>query len=108
MVGDCAFLVNRETERPYPPTAQIAVQQANTVARNLVALLKGKETKPFIPDLKGTVCSLGGSDAISNAFGKEITGKTAYIMKKVIDNRALYLIGGLGLVLKKGKLNPFK
>lgn len=108
MVGDCAFLVNKETERPYPPTAQIAVQQATTVARNLVALVKGKETKPFIPDLKGTVCSLGGSDAISNVFGKEITGKPAYIMKKVIDNRALYLIGGLGLVLKKGKLNPFK
>lgn len=108
IVGDCAFLLNKETERPYPPTAQMAMQQAITVAENIVALVKGRETKPFVPNLKGTVCSLGGSDAISNVFDKEITGKRAYFMKKVIDNRALYLIGGLSLVLKKGKLNPFK
>lgn len=108
IVGDCAFLLNKETERPYPPTAQMAMQQAITVAENIVALVKGRETKPFVPNLKGTACSLGGSDAISNVFDKEITGKRAYFMKKVIDNRALYLIGGLSLVLKKGKLNPFK
>ncbi|KHE68690.1 NAD(P)/FAD-dependent oxidoreductase, partial [Halobacillus sp. BBL2006] len=28
IVGDCALLFNEETERPYPPTAQIAIQQA--------------------------------------------------------------------------------
>lgn len=108
IVGDCAFLLNKETERPYPPTAQMAIQQAMTVAENIFALVKGKETKPFVPNLKGTVCSLGGSDAISNVFGKEMTGKPAYFVKKVIDNRALYLIGGLSLVFRKGKLNPFK
>lgn len=108
MVGDCAFLMNKETERPYPTTAQIAMQQAVTVAENLVALIHEEETKPFVPNLKGTVCSLGNSDAISNVFGKEITGKSAAILKKIIDNRALYLIGGASLVWKKGKLNLFK
>ncbi|MGG0656712.1 NAD(P)/FAD-dependent oxidoreductase [Rummeliibacillus pycnus] len=108
MVGDCAFLMNKETERPYPTTAQIAMQQAITVAENLVAMVKGEETKTFVPNLKGSICSLGNSDAIGNVFGKEFTGKSASIMKKIIDNRALYFIGGTSLVWKKGKLNLFK
>ncbi len=108
MVGDCAFLMNKETERPYPTTAQIAMQQAVAVADNLIALIKGEETKPFVPNLKGTVCSLGNNDAIGNVFGKEMKGKFAAIMKKMVDNRALYLMGGMKLVWKKGKLNLFK
>jgi len=32
-----------------------------------------------------------------------LTGFKAAFMKKVVDNRALYLVGGLPLVLKKGK-----
>ncbi len=108
MVGDCAFLMNKETERPYPTTAQIAMQQAVAVADNLIALIKGEETKPFVPNLKGTVCSLGNNNAIGNVFGKEMKGKFAAIMKKIIDNRALYLMGGMKLVWKKGKLNLFK
>ncbi|KIL42617.1 NAD(P)/FAD-dependent oxidoreductase [Jeotgalibacillus soli] len=104
IVGDCALMINEEVNRPYPPTAQIAMQQGAHVAHNLVALLKGEELESFTPDLKGTVCSLGGDDAIGEVFGRKITGKRAAFMKKVIDNRALLIIGGPGLVFKKGKL----
>jgi len=34
-----------------------------------------------------------------------LTGAKASFMKKVIDNRSLFLIGGVGLTLKKGKFN---
>ena len=105
IVGDCALMINQEIDRPYPPTAQIAMQQGTHVADNITALIKGEELAPFTPSLKGTVCSLGGSEAIGEVFGRKITGKRAAIMKKVIDNRALLMIGGPGLVFKKGKLN---
>ncbi|TFD95925.1 NAD(P)/FAD-dependent oxidoreductase [Jeotgalibacillus sp. R-1-5s-1] len=105
IVGDCALMINPENDRPYPPTAQIAMQQGAHTAHNLVALAKGDELEPFSPDLKGTVCSLGEKEAIGEVFGRKITGKQAAFMKKVIDNRALYIIGGPGLVFKKGKLN---
>ncbi|TFE03786.1 NAD(P)/FAD-dependent oxidoreductase [Jeotgalibacillus salarius] len=107
IVGDCALMINAQTERPYPPTAQIAMQQGAHTAHNLVALFKGEELEPFTPDLKGTVCSLGENEAIGEVFGRKITGKKAAMMKKVIDNRALYVLGGPGLVFKKGKLNMF-
>ena len=105
IVGDCALLINEEVNRPYPPTAQIAMQQGVTVAKNIISLINGQGTETFVPDLKGSVCSLGEHDAIGVVFGKKITGTKASFMKKVIDNRSLYMIGGPSLVVKKGKFN---
>ena len=105
IVGDCALLINEEVNRPYPPTAQIAMQQGVTVAKNLIALINGEETETFVPDLKGSVCSLGENDAIGVVFGKKVTGAKASFMKKMVDNRALYMLGGPSLVVKKGKFN---
>ncbi len=105
IVGDCALMINEEINRPFPPTAQIAMQQGDTCADNIVALLKGDPTTDFVPDLKGSVCSLGSDDAIGVVFGKKVTGKKASFMKKMVDNRALFMIGGLGLTLKKGKFD---
>ncbi|MEK5037455.1 NAD(P)/FAD-dependent oxidoreductase [Sporosarcina sp. FSL K6-3457] len=105
VVGDCALMINEEANRPYPPTAQIAMQQGDMCANNIIALMKGNATSEFVPDLKGSVCSLGEDDAIGLVFGKKMTGAKASFMKKVVDNRSLFLIGGVGLTIKKGKFN---
>ncbi|WLR41284.1 NAD(P)/FAD-dependent oxidoreductase [Bacillus carboniphilus] len=102
IIGDCALIINEETERPYPPTAQIAMQQGETCAKNIAVLIKGQgELIEFKADIKGTVASLGEDDAVGVAFGKKMVGTKASFMKKMIDNRALHMIGGAGLVLKK-------
>lgn len=106
IIGDSSLVINEEINRPYPPTAQIAMQQGEICARNLVALIRNKsDLEIFKPDIKGTVCSLGEDDAIGVAFGKKMVGAKASFMKKMVDNRALYMIGGPSLVLKKGKFN---
>lgn len=106
IIGDCSLIINEEINRPYPPTAQIAMQQGEVCARNLTALIRNKtDLETFTPDIKGTVCSLGENDAIGVAFGKKMVGSKASFMKKMVDNRALYMIGGPSLVLKKGKFN---
>lgn len=108
IVGDCSLIINEEINRPYPPTAQIAMQQGEVCARNIVALIRGKnELETFEFDNKGTVCSLGEDEAIGTAFGKKFVGAKASFLKKMIDNRALYMIGGPSLVFKKGKFNIF-
>ncbi|MFD1708657.1 NAD(P)/FAD-dependent oxidoreductase [Siminovitchia sediminis] len=109
VIGDCSLVINEEINRPYPPTAQIAMQQGELTASNLAKLLQGKSNlDTFTFDNKGTVCSLGDDDAIGVVFGKKVTGKRASFMKKMIDNRALYMIGGIPLTLKKGKFNLLK
>ncbi|NRD76392.1 NAD(P)/FAD-dependent oxidoreductase [Bacillus sp. BRMEA1] len=106
VIGDSSLVINEEINRPYPPTAQISMQQGECCARNIAALIRNKtELETFKFDNKGTVCSLGEHDAIGVVFGKKVTGTKASFMKKMVDNRALYMIGGVGLVFKKGKFN---
>ncbi|MDS8902206.1 NAD(P)/FAD-dependent oxidoreductase, partial [Streptococcus pneumoniae] len=51
IVGDCALMINEETNRPYPPTAQIAMQQGERIAKNIKALAGEGTTEEFVPDL---------------------------------------------------------
>lgn len=108
VIGDCSWVWNKEADRPYPPTAQLAMQEADVVAANLKALITNQPLKDFVFDDKGTVASLGNSDGIGSVFsGYKLQGKSAAAMKKVVDNRSLFMIGGPMLVLKKGKVRPF-
>lgn len=103
VVGDCALIFNDEG-RPYPPTAQIAVQEGETLGENLVAMIRGGLTQKFIPHLQGTLASLGKGEGIGQVGSKKLFGSTAALMKKASDLRYLYKIGGVGLALKKVKL----
>ncbi len=103
VVGDCSIILNEEGN-PYPPTAQIAMQQGEACANNLVASIRGEALKAFKPTFKGTVASLGRREAIGIIGTRKMKGYSAYIMKKLIEIRYLYHIGGILLVLKKGRL----
>lgn len=104
IVGDGALVLNEENGRPYPPTAQIAVQQGEHIAENLVNLLHGNELKKFAPKLKGTVASIGKGEAIGMVGNRKICGTSASLMKKIIDHCYLYRLGGVGLLLEKMKM----
>lgn len=108
VVGDCALIMNEEAGRPYPPTAQIAIQHADTAAKNLKQLVQGNnELYNFTPIIRGTVASLGHNDAVGEVMGRKLFGWPATVMKKAIDNRYLLKLGGLSLMMKKGKFNLF-
>ena len=108
IVGDCTLIMNEETNRPYPPTAQIAMQQGQVIANNLVKLIRNQiDLESFVFDNKGDICSLGHDDAVGMVYGKKVTGKKALFMKKIVENRTLCRLGGPTLVAKKGKFNIF-
>lgn len=108
VLGDCAWVMNEEEGRPYPPTAQAAIQHADTCAYNIRALLHGEPLQKFVFTDRGTVASLGVTDGIGSIFsGTKLKGKSAAAMKKVVDNRSLFLLGGTKILLKKGKVRPF-
>ena len=104
-IGDVAAVMNGtgENARPYPTTAQIAMQLGEHTAKNIKLNLNGEKMESFSYDDKGTVCSLGSKDGIGVVFGREIKGKSASFMKKVIDTRAVLKIGGAVLGATKGK-----
>ncbi|WP_044466324.1 NAD(P)/FAD-dependent oxidoreductase [Staphylococcus caprae] len=103
VIGDCSAFIPEGEERPLPTTAQIAMQQGEHVAKNIKHILNGEAKEDFHYVNRGTVCSLGSHDGVGIVYGRDIAGKKAAFMKKVIDTRAVFKIGGIGLAFKKGK-----
>ncbi len=106
VIGDCALVFNAEG-RPYPPTAQISIQEGENVSRNLKALVRGEKLAmvSFVPNLQGTLASLGKGEGMGIIFNKKkLFGLSAALMKKGSDVRYLYKIGGIGMILKKIRL----
>ena len=103
VIGDVSAFIPAGEERPLPTTAQIAMQQGEHVAKSIKNILNGQAATDFEYVDRGTVCSLGAHDGVGIVYGRDITGKKAAFMKKVIDTRAVFKIGGVGLEFKKGK-----
>src|SRR5699024_10177036 len=68
VLENCAWVMNKESDRPYPPTAQIAIQQADYAAENIKALLNREPLSEFVFDNKGTVASLENKDEVGSIF----------------------------------------
>jgi NADH dehydrogenase len=61
-VGDCASLIDAKNGTPCPPTAQFALREARTLARNIHASIKSNGSKPLEPfhfDSLGALCVVG-------------------------------------------------
>ena len=62
-LGDCAAVNDAKTSKPCPPTAQFALREAQTVARNIAAQLSGKRPTGFHFDSLGALCVVGHQTA---------------------------------------------
>jgi NADH:ubiquinone reductase (H+-translocating) len=62
-VGDCAAVTDATSGQPCPPTAQCAQRQAELLASNLVAQLRGRPAHKFHFDSAGALCVVGHQTA---------------------------------------------
>jgi NADH dehydrogenase len=67
-LGDCAQCPQPGSDRPVPPRAQAAHQQANLLAKSLSQRLEGKEPLPFVYKDYGSLVSLSTS-TVGNLMG---------------------------------------
>jgi NADH dehydrogenase len=102
VVGDCSIVMNSEG-KPYPPSGQIATQQGETCAYNLIAAIRNTPPKEFKFINRGTVASLGKREAVGVVGNTKVKGSRAAFLKKIVDMRYLYTIGGIPLVIRKGR-----
>lgn len=58
-IGDCAALKDGRTGKPCPPTAQFALREGKTLARNIHAAIGGRALTPFHFDSLGALCVVG-------------------------------------------------
>lgn len=86
-LGDCALVPNGYDNKLCPPTAQFADRQAKFLAKNIVAKLTGRETRPFSYKPAGMLAAIGHNKAVAEIFGIRIAGLIAFMMW-----RGIYLL----------------
>jgi len=79
-IGDCALFIDPKTQRPFPPTAQIAESQAKTAAKNLSALIKNSQKEKFVYHSKGQMAIIGKRSGIATFLGMNISGFWAWLI----------------------------
>lgn len=62
-VGDCASVTDARTGAACPPTAQFALREAQTLAKNVRAAIRGTTPIPFHFDSLGALCVIGHQTA---------------------------------------------
>ena len=89
-IGDQS-LVEGDEEYPlgHPQLAQVALQQAKTVAANLQRMQKGEELKPFKYHNLGVMATIGRNHAVAEIAGKKFGGFPAWALWLVVHLRSI-------------------
>lgn len=89
-LGDCAALID---VTPDPQTAAVAMEQANVVAKNIVALIRNKPVQKYHQKKhRDIIVTLGGRDGVGKVFGIPVWGYTTVILHRLIDARYFFFM----------------
>jgi NADH dehydrogenase len=85
--GDCSAVpdLSRTAEDPSAtcaPNAQNAVRQANLLAKNIMAAMRGGKPKDYFHKNVGSVASLGVRKGVADTFGVKLKGYPAWLMHR--------------------------
>ena len=83
-LGDCAVVPNRRTGKPHPPTAQHAIREARTAARNIAAALEGRPPERFDFTTVGQLAAIGRRTGVARVFGCNFSGFVAWWLWRTI------------------------
>ncbi len=83
--GDLASVTDPRTGHALPSLAQVALEEGETVARNLEAELKGQPLEAFTFHDKGFVVSVGPHRGVADIAGITSGGHLAHLLKDAIE-----------------------
>jgi len=83
-LGDCALVPDPKTGQYHPPTAQHALREGKTLAKNLIANVRGGTLKPFSFSTIGQLAAIGRRTGVANIFGINFSGFIAWWMWRTI------------------------
>jgi len=82
-VGDCAAIPSPDGGT-YPPTAQHALREGKSVARNIVATLRDESCRPFAFSTIGLLAAIGRRTGVANILGYNFSGFLAWWLWRTI------------------------
>jgi NADH dehydrogenase len=79
-LGDCAFIMDPNTGTSYPSTAQHAIREGLTVAKNIIADIEDKpdQKEVFNYKTKGMMATVGKKNGVGDLFGIPVQGFSAW------------------------------
>jgi NADH dehydrogenase len=83
-LGDCASISDPRNGKHYPPTAQHALREAETAARNVAASLGMGRARPFVYDAFGSLAVLGRRTAVAELKGLRFSGFLAWWLWRTV------------------------
>jgi NADH dehydrogenase len=90
-LGDCAAITDAKNGKPCPPTAQFALREARTLARNIHASINDKPLRRFHFDSLGALCVIGHQTAcaeltlpFARSRSMRFSGLLAWLMWRAI------------------------
>lgn len=90
-IGDVAAMITPEFPNGHPGVAPAAIQQGNTLAKNLVRIINGEPTQPFKYIDKGSLATIGRNKAVADLGKFRFQGFFAWILWGVVH--ILSLVG---------------
>ena len=82
-IGDAAAVPDpAQPDRPCPPTAQHALRQGKLVAKNVDAVLHGREPQPFTYKTLGVFVDMGRYKAVAETMGLRWRGFPAWFLAR--------------------------
>jgi len=85
VAGDLASVTDPRTGHVLPPLAQVALEEGETVARNLDAERSGRPLEEFTFHDKGFVVSVGTRRGVADIAGITTGGRSAHLLKDAIE-----------------------
>jgi NADH dehydrogenase len=79
-IGDVARIKVENYPEGHPMVAQVAIQQARNLAKNLKNLSAGKKSKPFVYHDKGSMATIGRNRAVAEINGVFLRGLVAWVV----------------------------
>jgi NADH dehydrogenase len=83
--GDLASVTDPRSGHVLPPLAQVALEEGETVARNVDAELEGRPLEAFTFHDKGFVVSVGTRRGVADIVGIATGGRLAHLLKDAIE-----------------------
>jgi NADH dehydrogenase len=79
-IGDVSAIISTEYPNGHPGVAPAAIQQGAWLAKNLVRLVNGEATKPFVYTDKGTLATIGRNKALADIGKLHLQGFFAWLL----------------------------
>ncbi|MGX7030340.1 NAD(P)/FAD-dependent oxidoreductase [Vagococcus zengguangii] len=107
IIGDVSAVMDPESGRPFPTTAQIALKMGDFTAHNILRQLNNQATETFTFKSQGSVASIGNTIGLGQVGNTSVKGYPASFLKKIIMNKSLAATGGMKQMFAKGRFDLY-